>query len=118
MPEYKVGDRVKVFAVDGARFSGIPPEGADAVITQTARLKATATYGDRVPHALIFYMADGREADNYHHRFVLPEKEGIEFTRRRAVDRKLKEARVFIDGSTKLSTDQLEAIWEIVETIQ
>jgi len=116
MPQYKEGDLVRVFAVDGARWSGIPPEGAVGQIKSVARKKAVVKYGDNFNHEITFYMEDGREADNYHHRFVLPEAEGVEFVRRREVEKKLTGAKVYIECRTKLSTAQLEEIWKIVET--
>ena len=117
MPQYEEGDFVRVFAVDGARWSGIPEEGAVGEIKSVARKKAVVAYGEG-RHEITFYMEDGREADNYHHRFVLPEEEGREFVRRRAVEKKLIGVRVYIECRNKLSTDQLEAIWKIVETAQ
>lgn len=117
MPQYKEGDLVRVFAVDGARWSGIPEEGAVGTIKKVARKKGVVAYGED-QHEITFYMEDGREADNYHHRFVLPEAEGREFVRRMAVDKKLTGARVYIECRNKLSTDQLEEIWKIVETVQ
>lgn len=118
MPQYKEGDLVKIFAVDGARWSGIPPEGAVGQIKSVARKKAVVGYGEDFHHNITFYMEDGREADSYHHRFVLPEPEAEEFVVRRDVEKKLSDAGVRIEYRIKLSTTQLEEIWKIVETVQ
>lgn len=118
MPQYKEGDLVRVFAVDGAKWAGIPPEGTVGQIKSTARKIAVVGYGDEFRHEIKFYMEDGREADNYHHRYVLAEKEAEEFVRRQTATKALSKLGLHLPSGVKFSVEQIEAIWDVVKEAQ
>lgn len=112
MPDLKVGDKVRVFDVNGRRQG--QPEGAwVGEVVKAGRKLVTIKYGWRVQ---VFRIEGQRANDSYgHQHFKSPEQaeRDLRASKARGV---LRERRIKLDWDAKFTVEQLEALAELVKS--
>lgn len=113
MPDYQVGDEVRVFDVNDR---GRHPGGRVGKVVKTGRTLVTVTSpGCNPAEGEKFSMSDGRKPDAYRHRYIRTLDEVAADRRREAALSVLSDRRIDIHRAS-LTTEQIEALAEVVKT--
>ena len=113
MEKIKVGDKVRVFDVNGRRM-GQPDGGWEGEVVRVGSKLAGITYGGYAPK--MFRLDTGSANDSYGHQSFLTIEQAEGKARKDAAVQILWEHKVILDFGHKLTTEQIEALAEVART--
>jgi hypothetical protein len=115
MDTIKPRDEVRVFDTNGSRV-GQPEGGWLGIVVKVGRTLAHIDYGDARERIETFRLSDGRRNDDNGRRYFLTLEQIAERERRATAIAVLKKRRIVLDHGHGLTTEQIEALAEVVKT--
>ena len=113
--DIKPRDEVRVFDTNGHR-AGQPDGGWPGIVVKVGRTLAHIDYGNSRERIETFRLSDGRRNDGFSRRYFLTISQVAERDRRHAANEVLKAHGVELTVRRSFTTEQCEALAEVVKT--